>query len=144
MDNLALGHSCTIKDLFANFQTKKLKLTKSGRFIDHKKRFAASIFITCMQIIIQDIIDNNTQFKLPPVGKGSSYIQMKRFKDKEFKKLYKAGRWRDIDFLASNFTGYWLAYYMNSEERVSREKPIYVSTMYRNQITEKTNQGFTY
>ena len=104
MDNLALGHSCTIKDLFANFPTNKLKLTKSGRFIDHKKRFAASIFITCMQIIIQDIIDNNTQFKLPPVGKGSSYIQMKRFKDKEFKKLYKAGRWRDVDFLASNFT----------------------------------------
>ena len=60
MDNLALGHSCTIKDLFANFPTNKLKLTKSGRFIDHKKRFAASIFITCMQIIIQDIIDNNT------------------------------------------------------------------------------------
>ena len=41
-----------------------------------------------------------------------SYIQMKRFENDEFKKLFKAGKWRDVDFLTSNFTGYQLAFYM--------------------------------
>lgn len=141
---MALGHAVSIRDLFAKFPSSKVKLTKSDKVVVHKKRMAASIFVTCMQVVIQDIIDNNTQFKLPPIGSGSSYIQMKRFENDEFKKLFKAGKWRDVDFLTSNFTGYQLAFYMQSQKRPSKEKPIYVSAMYRDQITEKTNQGFTY
>ena len=129
MEKFALGHACSIRDLFVNFPSNKVKLTKGKDYVFHKK---------------QDIIDNNTQFKLPPVGNGSSYIQMKRFEGDEFKRLFKAGKWRDVDFLTSNFTGYQLAFYMNNKKRTDREKPIYISTKYRDQITEKTNQGFTY
>lgn len=144
MEKFALGHACSIRDLFVNFPSNKVKLTKGKDYVFHKKRIIASVFITCLQIVIQDIIDNNTQFKLPPVGNGSSYIQMKRFEGDEFKRLFKAGKWRDVDFLTSNFTGYQLAFYMNNKKRTDREKPIYISTKYRDQITEKTNQGFTY
>lgn len=144
MEQFALGHACSVRDLFVNFPSNKVKLTKGKESVIHKKRIIVSVFITCIKLIVQDIIDNNTQFKLPPVGCGSSYIQMKRFEGNEFKRLFKAGKWRDVDFLTSNFTGYQLAYYMNSQKRSDREKPIYISTMYRDQITEKTNQGVTY
>lgn len=144
MENLALGHACSAQDLFVKFNTKNMKFTKSNKYISHKKDKAASIFLTCVKLVIQDIIDNNIQFKLPPLGNAQSYIQMEQFRGKDFQNLFKAGKWRDIDFLASNFTGYQIAYFIKSKIRSDRRKLIYLSAKYNKQITDKVNNGFTY
>lgn len=144
MENLALGHACSVYDLFVNFPDKKFKLTKSKQSVYYRKQKAASIFLTCVKLVIQDIIDNNIQFKLPPLGNCQSYIQMEQFRGKDFKNLFKAGKWKDIDFLATNFTGYQIAYFIKSKVRPDRKKLIYLSSKYNKQITEKVNNGFTY
>ena len=144
MTNLALGHALSCRDLFVNFKSNKVDLKDKTCYDWHTKRAAANIFSKCFEIVIQDIIDNNVQFKLPPYGNGSSYIQMKQYRGSEFKRLFKAGKWRDVDFLATNFTGYQLAFYIKNQKRMDKEKPIHISPKMREQITEKINQGFTY
>jgi len=55
---------------------------------------------------------------------------MEQFRGKDFQNLFKAGKWRDIDFLASNFTGYQIAYFIKSKIRSDRRKLIYLSAKY--------------
>lgn len=144
MSNYANGYALNAQDLFENFKSRSVTFSKDGTYVQHKKKKAASIFLTCVRLVIQDIIDNNVQFKLPPVGNGASYIQMARISGDQFKRAFRAGKWRDIDFLTSDFTGYQIRYYMEHKNKPAREKNIYLYNKHKNQITEKTNQAFTY
>ena len=143
MEYKALGHACSALDLFANMKIEKFKMDKNGRNIKKRKK-AASIFIASMRLIVQDIIDNNIQFKLPSVGTGSSYIQMYKITGERFKKAFRAGAFRNVDFIASNFTAYYIIFQMCSTKRTPRMKNLYVNNAYTNQITENTNKGKTY
>ena len=142
--NFALGYALGYRDLFINFKSKKVNLNYKTSFDRHFRRAAANIFCKCFELVINDIIDNNIQFKLPPVGNGSSYLQMKRFSGNVFKKLFKAGKWRNIDFLMSDFCGYQIAFYTNNKKKLGHEKLIYLSSKYNDKIAEKVNKGFTY
>ena len=144
MSNFAVGYALNAKDLFENFKSRKVTFSKDGTYVQHKKEKAASIFLTCVKLVIQDIIDNNVQFKLPPVGRGSSYLQMNRTTGEAFKRAFRAGKWRDVDFLTSDFTGYQIKYFMEHQNKPAKEKPVYLFTKYKDQITVKTNQAFTY
>ena len=146
--NYAMGHAFSLKHLFMNFPIQKLKMTKQ-QCIDvysdgNKRDLAAQIFATGLQMVIDDIIDNNTHFKLPGLGRTQAYIYMKRTSDRQFKKAFKNGKWNDVDFIESNFSGYQLALEMQSDKRLSREKPIYLSAKDRDRITEYTNNGKQY
>ena len=148
MNKLALGHSFTCHDLFMKFPVKKLKMTPEEckkYYSDGSKRdFAASIWMDSVRLIIDDIIENNTQFKLPGIGRTQSYIQMQRTSGESFKKAFKRGKWNDVDFIASNFSGYQLGLIMQSKKRTDRKKPIYIATRDKDRITEYTNQGKQY
>ena len=146
--NYAIGHAFSLKDMFMNFPVDKLKMTKQ-QCIDiysdgNKRDLAAQIFATGLQMVIDDIIDNNVHFKLPGLGRTQSYIYMKRTSDKQFKKAFKRGKWNDVDFIESNFSGYQLVLEMQSEKRLPREKNIYLSAKDRDRITEHTNNGKQY
>jgi len=71
--NYAMGHAFSSHDLFMNFPVEKLKMTTEQCkeiYSDGSKRdLAASIFIRSVQMVIDDIIDNNTHFKFPGMGK---------------------------------------------------------------------------
>lgn len=144
----ALGHSLSCKDLFFNFPVEKLKLTKKKcieLYPDGNKRdFAASIFTRGLQMIVDDIIENNTHFKLPGLGRTQAYLYMKRTSDEKFKKAFRNGKWRDVDFITSNFSGYTIVFEMQSEKRTPRTKLVYLSGKDRDRITEYTNQGKQY
>lgn len=143
-----MGHSFTCHDIFMNFPVRKLKMTPEQCkkvYSDGSKRdLAASIWMSSVRLIIDDIIENNTQFKLPGMGRTQSYIQMKRTEGDDFKKAFRRGKWRDVDFIASNFCGYQLQFVMESKKRTRREKPIYLATRDKDKITEYTNQGKQY
>lgn len=143
-----MGHSFTCHDIFMNFPVRKLKMTPElckQYYSDGSKRdFAASIWMESAKLVVDDIIENNIQFKLPGMGRTQSYIQMKRTTGDEFKKAFKNGKWNDVDFIISNFSGYQLQLIMESKKRTSREKPIYLAGKDRDRITEYTNQGKQY
>lgn len=147
-NKLATGHAFTSRDIFMNLNINKLKMTPQQCkevYSDGSKRdLAASIFLYSVRLIMQDIIDNGVQFKLPSMGRTSSYIEMQRTTGDEFKKAFKHGKWRDVDFITSNFSGYQLSFRMESKKRAQRIKPIYISSKFKDCITEYTNQGKQY
>lgn len=146
--NFAMGHTFSAQDLFHNFPINKLKIdydTIKKIYSDGDKRsLSASIFTKGMQLIIEDIIENNTQFLLPALGSNESYLYMKKTQGKDFKNAFKNGKWNDVDFLNSNFTGYQLALSIKSKKRPEKEKPIYLGYKHKNRITELTNKGKRY
>lgn len=148
MKLLALGHAFRAKELFQNFPLSKMKLTKENclkEYSDGNKRdLAASIFVRSMEMITDDIIENNIQFKFPGLGTTQAYLQMKRTEGSDFKDAFRRGKWRDIDFIKSNFCGYQLCLIMESLKRPMREKLIYLSKNKREKITEYVNKGKQY
>jgi hypothetical protein len=144
----AMGHTFSAKDLFHNFPIEKLKMdydTVRDVYSDGDKRsLSASIFSKGMQLIIEDIIENNVYFLLPTLGSSESYLYMKKTSGNSFKNAVKRGKWRDVDFLTSNFTGYQLAMKVKSSKRPEKEKPIYLGYKHKDRITELTNEGKRY
>ena len=145
---LALGHAFNTQDLFHNFPINKLKIdydTVKKIYPDGDKRsLSASIFNRGMQLIIEDIIENNVHFLLPNLGTKESYLYMDKTQGEQFKKAFKKGKWNDIDFLTSNFTGYQLALSIQSPKRPKKEKLIYLGCKHKDRITELTNEGKRY
>ena len=109
-----------------------------------KRSLSASIFTKGMQLIIEDIIENNVHFLLPTLGSNEAYLYMKKTAGNNFKNAVKNGKWRDVDFLTSNFTGYQLALSVKSPKRPEKEKSVYLGYKHRNRITELTNEGRRY
>ena len=146
--NYAMGHCFTGKDLFNNFPVNKLKMSKEqciATYPDGSKRdLAASIFTRSVQIVVDDIINNNVDFKFPTLGQTQAYLRMKRTTGQNFKKAFKNGKWNDVDFLTSNFSGYQIVLDMESKKRTTRQKDIYLSPKDRNRITENTHLGKQY
>ena len=146
--NYAMGHCFTGKDLFNNFPVNKLKMSKEqciATYPDGNKRdLAASIFTRSVQIVVDDIINNNVDFKFPTLGQTQAYLRMKRTTGQNFKKAFKNGKWNDVDFLTSNFSGYQIVLDMESKKRTIRQKNIYLSPKDRDRITENTNLGKQY
>lgn len=143
----ATGCAFSLKDLFTNFNTKRLKITcnecKKINHNEHRDILAKQIFKESVKIILNDIIENNITFELPTKGRKCD-IHMQRFDGEKFKHLRKTGKWRDVDFLKSYFTGYQLGLYMHSPIRPDRVKNIYVCRELRDKITANTNLGKTY
>lgn len=146
--NYAIGHAFTANDLFTNFPTRKLKMTQeqcSEIYSDgSKKSLAEQIFIKSLEMVVDDIIDNNTHFKFPGLGRTQAYMYMQRTEGDKFKKAFRNGKWRDVDFITSNFSGYQLVLEMQSNKRLPRTKPIYLSSKYKQRITDHTNNGKQY
>ena len=146
--NYAMGHCFTGKDIFNNFPVNKLKMSKEqciATYPDGSKRdLAASIFTRSVQMVVDDIINNNVDFKFPTLGQTQAYLRMKRTTGQNFKKAFKNGKWNDVDFLTSNFSGYQIVLDMESKKRTTRQKNIYLSPKDRDRITENTNLGKQY
>ncbi len=146
--NYAMGHAFCLHDTFMNFPVEKLKMTVEQCkeiYSDGSKRdLAASIFARSVQIVVDDIIENNVHFKFPGIGRTQAYLYMKRTSGEKFKRAFKRGKWNDVDFIMSNFSGYQLELKMESEKRLPRTKPVYLSGKYKQRIVDYTNQGKQY
>lgn len=146
--NRALGHAFTGEDLFITFPVEKLKMTPQQCvevFSDGSKRdLARVIFTDSLEMVVNDIIDNNTHFKLPGMGRTQAYLYMNKVQGNKFKKAFKRGKWRDVDFITSNFTGYQLGFEMQSTKGLPRFKNVYLGKEYKQRITDNTNAGKQY
>ena len=144
----AMGHTFSSQELFHNFPIKKLKVTydtvKKIYSDGDKRSLSASIFTKGMQLIIEDIIENNIHFLLPSLGSSEAYLYMKKTQGKDFKNAFKKGKWNDVDFITSNFSGYQLAFSIENTKRPKKEKLIYLGYKHKDRITELTNEGKRY
>lgn len=143
----SVGCAFSADEIFERFPYKKLKITGKEcyniRKDKHKKPLVKQVFRECMKEIFSDIIDNNVTFELPLSGKVKCDIHMQRISGNMFKALYKGGKWRDVDFLKSLFTGYQLGLFMYGN-RTPRIKNIYLNKEFKDKITKKTNEKMQY
>lgn len=143
---LATGHAFCLSDLFYNFNNKKLKINceECRQLIGttHRDKLAQAIFKECLRIVLLDVIQNNVAFNLP-TGAQKCEILMERVEGDTFKNLRRSGKWADVDFLKSWFSGYRLILRLGTRGRTPRTKPIYVTRAFRDLITEKTNTGLS-
>lgn len=144
----AMGHTFSAQEIFHNFPIKKLKMdydiVKKIYSDGDKRSLSASIFTKGMQLIIEDIIENNVHFLLPTVGTNEAYLYMNKTSGNDFKKAFKRGKWKDVDFLTSNFTGYQLGLLVKSKKRPEKIKTIYLGYKHKDRITKLTNEGKRY
>lgn len=144
--NYAVGCAFNLDNIFDNFKYKKLNFNcekcKEITGDPHRKYLVKRIFRECFKLIIKDIIENNITFWLP-TGSRQSCLKMKRVRGDAFKNLRRFGKWKDVDFLQSNFTGHEIGFFMFGN-RTPRVKNVYLNTKYKNRITEKTNQRMNY
>lgn len=140
------GHNLLVSDIFSKFDTSHLKMGKGDPNFNNKNGKAEmcnQIFSDLCQMIIDDIIDNNTHFKLPSFKKNEAYIFMHNINGQDFKDAYTKGvyRYKDIDWLTSNFNGYYLGIDVCHAYRPTREVPITVDAIREQKIVTKTNNG---
>lgn len=143
--NFATGYAFNTKDLFANFPIKKMKISGEAcksllGYLD-KRALAIRIFLYTVKIILLDIINNNVTFKLPT--RRECYLNIVGTFGEDFKKARRNGKWIDVDYLKSDFTGYQMQFMYLANEREIKKK-VYLSKWMRDKITENTNKGMQY
>ena len=90
----ALGYTFSCMELFEFFPFDKLHITEkeSNKFYKQSRIFLVmSIFMTCLKLIINDIIDNGVSVILP-TNKRKSCIYIKRITGPEYKKGRQNGK----------------------------------------------------
>lgn len=145
--NYALGCAFSLDEIFENFSLKRLKITcKECEKITgdpHRDILVKRIFKESVKLVINDVIENNVTFELPLNGSRKCNIHMQRTNGEKFRRLRNLGKWKDVDYLKSIFTGYQIGFYMYGN-RVPRVKHIYLNKDLRNKITQNTNLGKQY
>lgn len=145
--NYATGYAFNIDEIFENFPYEKLLVTCSDCNIVngdyHKDKLVKRVFKDALKLILNDIIENNVTFSLP-TGGIKSEIHVNNVEGKNFEEARKHGKWADVDFLASNFTGNQLVLEMYRKDGIKRRKPIYISKKLKDRLTELTNEGKKY
>lgn len=144
--NYATGHALNISEIFSTFNVRKLKVSPKAceELIGerHKEKLAQKIFKHSIDLVLNDIIDNNATFNLPTASRKAE-MRMKRFDKEVFAKARRHGKWKDVDFLASNFSAHQIIFNFQSKG-VMREKLVYLNSTHRDRITEHTNNQKQY
>lgn len=143
--NYATGYAFNVYEMLYEFNCKKLKLTTKGckELIStpDRKYMVSKVFVQSVKLILEDIIYNNATFRLPTATE--CYFYLKPFRNEQFVKFRRMGRWREVDFIETNYTGYQLTFKYKSG-KLMLEKPIYLCPKYRDAIVEHINNGQMY
>ena len=148
MKHFAIGWACNLNDLFVRFPYEKCKtLVKKFKTKQLQRQKVKQVFREGIQQILDDIIENNNTFKIQGVGYQGGEIHMEAITGSEFERVRKNGKFRDVDFLESLFTGYQMYLYIHgkSDNILHRKKyPIYVNKHLRDKLVKYTNEGKVY
>lgn len=93
------GSQISASDLLLTY--KGQKLTKK-----EKREFVNKAF----EIILSDIIENDTHFNLPTTGGYKASIFLNPIEGEDFKQIYKKGGFNWVDWFLTNFTAYELKF----------------------------------
>lgn len=134
----ASSHALTAKDLYIGFKWKKYLRENE---ICHKETWptiCSQVFRYAFNLIAKDIIENKTEFTMPPGTGGRLY--MGAIDGEEFIRARQRGAFEEIDYLASNFTAYRLRLSIQVKHR-RWDRNIHFSGGFRQRLIDLTNQG---
>lgn len=136
----ATSYALTAKDLYTGFPYSKY--LRKEIIENYDMRYIPSqVLKYFFYLVLNDIIDKNVTLKFPPGTRA--YIEMCPVSGEAFERARQNGAFQDVDFLASNFTGYQLQYRYNT--RYGKwTKRIHVNKKMKDAITANTNAGKQY
>lgn len=146
MKYLATGWACNLNDLFVRFPYEKCK-TLRAKYKSEQRKLVKQVFREGVNQILDDIIENNNTFKIQGIGYQKGQIHMEAITGSEFEKVREKGKFQDVDFLESLFTGYQMYLYVSGKRDnfLHRRKfPIYIGKFLKDKLTKYTNQGRPY
>lgn len=140
---LLFNHGLTIPEIFTNIPTTVTE-KKWSWFINkygHTSSFGDAVsdpFKYCLAFIFYKIINDKMRFKIPYSKNG--YIDFEIVQGDMFMKQRQNGRFKDIDFIESDFTGYALKYYFDTNS-YQKSYPIYLGGELKRLFYSKINSG---
>lgn len=146
--NLAIGWACNLNDILVRFPYEKIKTLQKFKTKIKKLQKLKQIIRYSIDLILTDIVGNNVTFKLPTVSRVKAEIHLEVVRDSEFRRQYKNGKFKGVDYLESLFTAYQLYLYVGNtkhEKFTYRKKyPIYIGKKHRDALYKHINEGRTY
>ena len=148
MKHYALGWACNLNDIFVRFPYERCKnLVKKYKTRRLQRQKIKQVFRTGAEVILNDIIENNVTFQLPKLGYYGGEIHFEPVTGSEFERLRAKGKFSNIDFLETIFTGYQLYLFLHGKRDnflARRKYPIYMSNFYKDKLADYANSGKTY
>lgn len=145
---IATGWACNLNNIFVRFPYEKYKsLMKKWKTFNERRKIVKQVFREGLHLILTDLIENNVTFKLPSLGVQGGEIHFEAIRGEDFEKARQNGKFEDVDFLESLFTGYQLYLYAHTRRDNflnAKKYKIYFSKEYRDKLLEYTNEGKTY
>lgn len=98
-------------------------------------------FKYCFGLVLHTIIDKRVRFKIPYSMNG--YIDFEIVHGDKFTEHRQNGRFQEIDFIESDFTGYALRYYFDTKS-YQKSYPIYIGGELKRKFLNGINSGVKY
>lgn len=98
----------------------------------------AGPFRYCLGLILHRVIDDRVRFVIPTVAE--SYIDFEIVTGDKFMTQRQNGRFQEVDFVESDFTGYFMNYYFKTRA-YPKMIPIYIGSELKRKFMEGVNSG---
>ena len=143
---ILFNHGLTAGEIYSN--TPKSIIDKKWRWmISHYgwtetyEDAIADPFKYCFTLILNKVLDEKVRFKIPV--KSEAYIDFEIVNGDKFVLQRQNGRFSEIDFVESDFTGYFLNYYYNTKA-YQKSMPIYLGGDLKKKFLSGINSGTKY
>lgn len=143
---ILFNHGFTAGELFTNAPENltKLKWAWINENYGWHRTYEDAIaepFKYCFSLVINKVLDERVRFKMPV--KSSAYIDFEIVSEEKFVEQRQNGRFSEIDFVESDFTGYFLNYFYLSKA-YEKMKPIYLGGRLKEKFLSGINSGIKY
>lgn len=142
---ILFNHGLTTEELYTN--TSKEIIDKKWRWFIKYYGSTSSYedaisdpFKYCFGLILNRVIDERVRFVMP---RGKAYIDFEICDGDNFEVAKQRGRFAEIDFIESDFTGYLLRYYYKGAG-YERSYPVYVGGDLKKKFISGINSGIKY
>lgn len=101
----------------------------------------AEPFKYCLHLVFKTIIEKSVRFKVPV--NSEAYIDFEIVDGDKFIEQRQNGRFSEIDFIESDFTGYFLNYFYRAKA-YQKSQPIYLGGELKKSFLQNINSGKRY
>ena len=140
---MLFNHGLSADEIFTNTPdriTNKPRQWFRDRYGDNESREdgISTPFRYCMGVILNKILDDKLRFKIPVAN--NAYIDFEVINEDLFELYKQRGAFPDVDFIESDFTGYYLRYYYQAKH-YQKKITIYLGGDLKKKFINKVNSG---
>lgn len=143
---ILFNHGLTFEELYTN--TKESITNRRWRWwiknYGHTNSYCEAIsepFKYCMKLIFDTVLKDRVRFIVP--GVPEAYIDFEIVSGDKFVEHRQNGRFSEIDFIESDFTGYFMNYYFKAKA-YQKVIPIYLGGELKKEFLNGINSGIKY